>query len=69
MSDRSEYLSPEEAAAYLSVTSKFLAHLRSYGGSPLYSKIGSRSIRYRRSDLDAWMAEKARTSTFAGAPA
>ena len=50
-----EYFDTHQTAAYLSVTRKQLEHLRRAGGGPAYSKWG-RLVRYRRTDLDAYMA-------------
>jgi excisionase family DNA binding protein len=48
---------PEQAANYLSVTTRTLANWRSRGTPNVpFSKIG-RCVRYRLSDLDAYIAE------------
>lgn len=59
-----EYYSPKEAAAYLRTSPSTLAKRRLYGTGPRYCRIG-RAIRYRKSDLDAFMADTAVKSTFA----
>ena len=47
------WMTPEEAAQYLKLSVQTLANKRSNGTGPAYSaKCG---VRYRRSDLDAWM--------------
>jgi predicted DNA-binding transcriptional regulator AlpA len=33
------------------------------GGGPLFIKLTAKAVRYRQSDLDAWIASKAREST------
>ena len=62
-------LSPADAAEYLGVSAKFLATLRCSGGGPRYALLSSRMVRYRRADLDAWLSERLRNSTFAAANA
>ena len=49
------YLTSQEAAQYLHTSPSTLAKLRVYGGGPSFCRIG-RAIRYRRSDLDEFMA-------------
>ena len=56
-------VSPESAAAYLSVSVSYLNKLRVVGGGPVYSKIGARRVVYRVADLDAWLAATRRKST------
>lgn len=57
MSDESkiEWLTPKEAAARLKVHPETLYKLRSSGRGPQVHNIGPRSIRYRLSDLDAFV--------------
>lgn len=52
----------KEAAAYLKLGESTLAKAFMSGDSPPAAKIG-RSVRYRRADLDAWMAARMRQST------
>jgi excisionase family DNA binding protein len=59
------YLSPRQAAAYLNSSPSTLAKLRCTGGGPAFTRIG-RAVRYRRSDLDAWMAARLVTSVSHG---
>jgi excisionase family DNA binding protein len=56
------YLTPHEAAEYLRSSPSTLAKLRVYGGGPHFSRMG-RAIRYRRSDLDAYMTARRVRST------
>ncbi len=58
-----ELLTPGEAAAYLRVSKSYLDKLRVYGGGPKFVRPGKRKILYRKSDLDAWAAERTFTST------
>jgi excisionase family DNA binding protein len=60
------YLTPKQTAAYLNISTSTLAKRRLYGGSPRYVKIG-RAVRYRKSDLDDFMASNIQRSTFEGA--
>jgi excisionase family DNA binding protein len=58
------YFTPKEAAAYLKTSTSTLAKRRLYKGSPRFTRIG-RAVRYRKSDLDAFMASNVVNSTFA----
>jgi excisionase family DNA binding protein len=58
----SVYLTPRETAAYLRTSINTLAKLRVYGGGPSFARWG-RAIRYRREDLDAFMAARLVRST------
>ena len=58
-----------EAAAYLNVQSSTLEQWRWNGRGPRFSKLG-RAVRYRQSDLDAFLdARVFRNTTEAGASA
>lgn len=48
------YLTPRDAARYLSSSHSTLAKMRCAGGGPSFTRIG-RAVRYQRSDLDKWM--------------
>jgi predicted DNA-binding transcriptional regulator AlpA len=52
-----EYLTTPEAAAYLKLSRQFLegARYRADGSGPCFIKL-TRAVRYRRSELDAWMS-------------
>jgi excisionase family DNA binding protein len=52
------YLTPREAAAYLRSSHSTLAKRRLQGNGPCFVRLG-RAVRYRRSDLDAWMSGSA----------
>ncbi len=56
------WLTRKEAAAYLKLGESTLAKMFIAGTSPPAVKIG-KSVRYLRSDLDAWMLARRRTST------
>ena len=49
------YLTPREAAEFLRTSTSTLAKRRLYNGSPAFCRIG-RAIRYRKSDLEEFMA-------------
>ena len=53
----SEYLTTQQAAAYLNLSRQYLegARYRADGSGPAYVKL-ERAVRYRRSVLDAWMS-------------
>ena len=56
--DEKHFLSQKEAAAYLGLHQNTLNKLRKTPDGPPYSRIGARLLRYKRSDLDAWMASR-----------
>lgn len=58
-----QLLTPAEAGAQLGLTPAALAQLRYTGGGPCFVKLTAKAVRYRQSDLDNWIAGKARTST------
>ncbi len=51
-----EYLRTPQAAAYLGMSRQYLEIARHTGGGPPYIKL-SRAVRYKRTDLDEWMAQ------------
>lgn len=51
-----------EAAACLNVSPKTLAYWRSIGDGPTFSRLGVRSIRYRREDLIDYVATRQRAN-------
>lgn len=55
-------LTTRQAAEYLNLKAKTLSHWRWAGCGPRYVKLGG-NVRYRQEDLDAYIAESARTST------
>jgi hypothetical protein len=62
MKELQAYLNPRATALYLSSSTSTLAKLRLRGGGPPFTRIG-RAIRYRRSDLDAYMLAGLSNST------
>jgi len=51
-----ELLTTREAAGYLRLAITTLEHWRLEGRGPAFSKMG-RQVRYRRADVDRWLAE------------
>ena len=49
------WVSPEGAAEYLSVSARILEDWRRAGTGPAWHRAGGRLIRYRLSDVDAWV--------------
>ena len=56
-------LNTAQAASYLTVSKAFLERDRWAGARIPFVKIGSRSVRYRVSDLDAYLDSQVRLST------
>jgi len=56
-------LNEKEAAEFLNYSVRALQNWRLRGGGPRFVKVSSRSIRYRRRDLLAWIEEHLRSST------
>lgn len=57
-----EILTTPEAATYLKLSERYLEDLRRRGGGPQFLTFG-KAIRYRRADIDAWAASRAKRST------
>ena len=60
-------LTTKDAANYLCVSKAFLERDRWAGARVPFIKIGSRAVRYRQSDLDAFIDSQQRVSTSQGA--
>lgn len=56
-------LTTKEAAKYLGVSKAFLERDRWAGARIPFIKVGSRAVRYRLSDLDAFLDRQVRQST------
>ena len=61
--DTDQVFKPAEAADFCKCSKNHLERLRVTGGGPKFSRIGSRIIRYRRSELLRWLAEREVSST------
>lgn len=53
---------PPEVAEFLKMPERTLGQWRYLGTGPRFVKIG-RHVRYRWSDVEAWLADQGRTST------
>lgn len=51
-------LTPKQAAEYLSMPETTLAQWRSQRKGPPYVKLEGRLVRYRRSELEEWLARQ-----------
>lgn len=60
-----EYLNTKQAAAYLSLSTQRLEIWRVQGGGPPYHKL-CHAVRYKKSELDAFMASNSRNHTAEG---
>ncbi len=56
-------LTNSEAAQYLNISKAFLERDRWAGARIPFVKIGSRAVRYRKSDLDSFIESQVRSST------
>ena len=56
-------LTEDDAARILNLTNRALQAWRVTGRGPVYLRISGRCIRYRRSDIEAWLAGCVRRST------
>jgi len=61
--DLDALLSEAQAAKLLGVGSRVLQKWRQVGGGPIFCKISSRCIRYRRRDLIMWIGSRLRSNT------
>lgn len=60
----SSLLNESEAARYLSVSVRTLQAWRVRGGGPTFCRLGRRAVRYRRTDIDAFVnLNKAESTT------
>lgn len=57
-----EIMNVEEAARYVRLGVGTLNRFRGTGGGPRYAKLGG-AVRYRKEDLDAWIAGRMVRST------
>ena len=62
-----DILNTREAAAYTRLGKPTLERFRLTGEGPRFAKLGG-AVRYRRSDLDAWLESRLVTSTSARRP-
>jgi excisionase family DNA binding protein len=57
-----DIMNTKEAAGYVRLGKPTLERFRISGDGPAYVKLGS-AVRYRRCDLDAWLASRVTRST------
>ena len=57
-----EFMDTRAAAAWLGLSHRTLEGFRVSGGGPEFHRFGNR-VRYRRSDLEAWAAERRASTT------
>ena len=60
--DESGFFDTRRAATYLGLSHRTLDGYRVSGAGPAFHRFGNR-VRYRRSDLDAWAANRRATTT------
>lgn len=56
-------LTTRQAAEYLAYEVRTLESWRLRGGGPVFVRVSAKSVRYRLSDLEAWIEERLRKST------
>jgi excisionase family DNA binding protein len=61
-----DILDTPEAASYVRLSKPTLERFRLTGDGPPYAKLG-KAVRYRRADLDDWLASRLIRSTSEGA--
>ena len=61
--DPNRLMNEIEAADLLCYSVRALQNWRHRGGGPDFVKVSSRSVRYRRTDLDKWIAERTVSNT------
>lgn len=69
MIDQQSTLTPIQAAKYLGISEGALRLWRSEGKGPRHFKAGEKLVRYRRTDLDAWIEERLSAQTHPSSPA
>lgn len=63
MSEQMQKMRAAETARYMRMATSTLAHWRSRGGGPKFSKVGPRLVVYDRSDVDAFLSNRLCHST------
>lgn len=58
-----ELVKADALAREWDTTTGALAQMRYLGTGPQFIKIGGKSVRYRRSDINAWLEQKTRQRT------
>ncbi|ODT69034.1 MAG: hypothetical protein ABS75_18455 [Pelagibacterium sp. SCN 63-23] len=60
------HIKTKAAAEYTGLSKSTLDKLRCFGGGPAYLKLG-RAVVYSTDDLDAWLSERRRETTWGAA--
>lgn len=60
---KSDLIDEREAASILCYSVRALQNWRHRGGGPDFVKVSSRSIRYRRTDLEKWIVARIVSNT------
>lgn len=60
---QSEYLRESQVAAAFSIPAGTLRSWRSLGTGPKFIRLAARSVLYRRSDVETWLAARTVTPT------
>ena len=63
MSNATEVMRPEQAAAFLNLSKSTLAKMRMRGDGPPFAKLGSKIVVYRVADLRSWLDDQRRQNT------
>lgn len=58
-----DLLTPFKAARVFGLAERTLANMRSAGGGPVFHKLSNRTIRYRYSDLQAFITQSVKQNT------
>jgi predicted DNA-binding transcriptional regulator AlpA len=54
---------PEAVAEFLGTTTGNLGQMRYRGTGPKFIKVSGKAVRYRQSDIEAWLAAQTRQQT------
>lgn len=58
-----DLLTPAQLGEYLGLTVGALAQMRYRGNGPKFIKLGGKQVRYRESDVQAWLDQQTRDRT------
>ena len=61
--NQNHLVNEREAASILCYSVRALQNWRHRGGGPDFVKVSSRSVRYRRTDLDKWITDRTVSNT------
>jgi hypothetical protein len=66
--DMPELMTTAEAGRHIGVSPGYLTNLRCWGTGPDWRRVGARSVRYARVDLDAWKKRRGVLSAYSAPP-